>query len=90
MTSGWLTERDAGTRIDGSRNDLFVLRLTEHSGGGYLWNIDQLKASAFAIVRDALEAIDGDGIGGPVIRRGNRSARSSAVPAGIRFRPDRA
>jgi hypothetical protein len=29
-----LTERDAGTRIDGSRNDLFVLRLEEHSGGG--------------------------------------------------------
>lgn len=64
-----LTERDAGTRIDGSRNDLFVLRLEEHSGGGYLWNIDQLRASGFAIVRDALEAIDGDGIGGPVIRR---------------------
>lgn len=64
-----LTERDAGTRIDGSRNDLFVLRLKEHSGGGYLWNIDQLAASGFAIVRDALEAIDGDGIGGPVIRR---------------------
>jgi hypothetical protein len=64
-----LTERDAGTRIDGSRNDLFVLRLEEHSGGGYLWDIDQLKASGFGIVRDGLEAIDGDGVGGPVIRR---------------------
>lgn len=64
-----LTERDAGTRIDGSRKDLFVLRLKEHSGGGYLWNIDQLTASGFAIVRDALEAIDDDGVGGPVIRR---------------------
>lgn len=64
-----LTERDAGTRIEGSRNDLFVLRLKEHSGGGYLWNIDELAASGFAVVRDALEAIDGDGIGGPVIRR---------------------
>jgi Zn-dependent peptidase ImmA (M78 family) len=64
-----LTERDAGTRIDGSRNDLFVLRLEEHSGGGYLWDIDQLKASGFAIVCDELEAIDGEGIGGPVIRR---------------------
>lgn len=64
-----LTERDAGTRIDGSRNDLFVLRLEEHSGGGYLWDIDQLKASGFGIVRDELEAIDGDGVGGPVIRR---------------------
>jgi len=64
-----LTERDAGTRIDGSRNDLFVLRLEEHSGGGYLWDIDQLKTSGFAIVRDELEAIDDEGIGGPVIRR---------------------
>lgn len=64
-----LTERDADTRIEGSRNDLFVLNLKEHSGGGYLWNIDQLKASGFAIVRDGLEAIDGDGIGGPVNRR---------------------
>lgn len=64
-----LTERDAGTRIDGSRNDLFVLRLKEHSGGGYLWDIDQLKASGFAVVRDELEAIDADGVGGPVIRR---------------------
>ena len=64
-----LTQRDAGTRIDGSRNDLFVLRLEEHSGGGYLWDMDQLKASGFAIVRDELEAVDVDGIGGSVIRR---------------------
>jgi hypothetical protein len=66
----WLfTERDARARIDGSRNDLFVLRLREHSDGGYLWDIDQLKASGLAIVRDELEAIDGDGVGDPVIRR---------------------
>jgi len=64
-----LTERDAGTRIDGSRNDLFVLRLEEHSGGGYLWDIDQLKDSGFGVVRDELEAVDGEGVGGPVIRR---------------------
>lgn len=64
-----LTERDAGTRIDGSRTDLFVLRLQERSGGGYLWDIDQLKASGFAIVRDDVEAIDGDDVGGSAIRR---------------------
>lgn len=64
-----LTERDAGTRIDGSRNDLFVLRLEEHSGGGYLWDFEQLIASGFAIVRDDREAIDAQGIGGPVVRR---------------------
>jgi Zn-dependent peptidase ImmA (M78 family)/predicted secreted protein len=63
-----LTERDAGTQIDGSRNDHFVLRLNEHSGGGYLWNIDQLKESGFAVIRDGRESTDQDGIGGPVIR----------------------
>jgi Zn-dependent peptidase ImmA (M78 family) len=72
-----LTERDAGTRIDGSRNDLFVLRLKEHSGG-YLWDVDQLSASGFGIVRDELEAIDGEGVGGPVIRR------VTAMPPGAR------
>lgn len=64
-----LTERDADTRIDGSRNDLFVLRLAEHSGGGYLWNIDQLRASGLAVVGDALEDGDPDAVGGNVIRR---------------------
>lgn len=64
-----LTRRDARSRIDGSRNDLFVLRLEEHSGGGYLWDIDQLKASGFAIVRDDLQAIDAESVGGAVIRR---------------------
>lgn len=64
-----LTERDAGTRIDGSRNDHFVLRLNEHSGGGYLWNIDQLRNSGFAVVSDGRQASDDEGIGGPVTRR---------------------
>lgn len=64
-----LTERDADTKIDGSRNDLFVLRLAEHSGGGYLWDIDQLRASGFAVVGDALEEADSDTVGGHVIRR---------------------
>lgn len=63
-----LTERDAGTRIDGSRNDHFVLRLNEHCGGGYLWNIDQLRTSGFAIIRDDRELTDHEGVGGPVTR----------------------
>jgi hypothetical protein len=63
-----LTERDADTRIGGSRNDHFVLRLNERSGGGYLWNIDQLRASGFAILRDDRENPDPAGIGGPVVR----------------------
>lgn len=64
-----LTQRDAGTRIDGSRNDLFVIRLEEHSGGGYLWDIGQLKKSGFGIVRDELEVTDIEGVGGSVVRR---------------------
>jgi Zn-dependent peptidase ImmA (M78 family) len=63
-----LTEHDADTRIDGSHNDHFVLRLKEHSGGGYLWNIDQLRESGFAIIRDGRESTDQEGVGGPVIR----------------------
>ncbi|MEM1052785.1 MAG: ImmA/IrrE family metallo-endopeptidase [Pseudomonadota bacterium] len=64
-----LTERDAGTRIDGSRNDLFVLKLKEHSNGGYLWNLDELKASGFAIVQNEVEGVEPDSIGDPGIRR---------------------
>jgi Zn-dependent peptidase ImmA (M78 family)/predicted secreted protein len=64
-----LTERDAGTCIDGSRNDLFVIRLEEHSGSGYLWDLEQLKASGFAIVLDDLEDHNDEGIGSPVVRR---------------------
>lgn len=66
-----LTENDAGTAIDGSQNDLFVLRLEEHSGGGYLWDIEQLRESGFAVVKDETEALDDDddAVGGPVIRR---------------------
>lgn len=64
-----LTERDAGTRIDGSQNDIFVMQLTEHSGGGYVWDFDQLAASGFAVVADDRHAVDPDGVGGPVIRR---------------------
>jgi Zn-dependent peptidase ImmA (M78 family) len=63
-----LTERDAETRIDGSRTDHFVLRLNEHSGGGYLWNAEQLKQSGFAIVGDNRASLDEDGIGSHTIR----------------------
>jgi Zn-dependent peptidase ImmA (M78 family) len=64
-----LTERDAGVPIDGSRNDLFVLKLTEHSNGGYLWDIDQLQKSGFVIVNNEIEALETESIGDPGIRR---------------------
>lgn len=63
-----LTERDAQMQIDGSRHDLFVLRLNEHAGGGYLWNLDELRSSGFVVVRDGRDSIDTEGVGSPVIR----------------------
>jgi Zn-dependent peptidase ImmA (M78 family) len=58
-----LTGGDEGTVITGSKADLFVLRLPEHGGGGYLWDMDQIKETSFAIVRDEHEAVDPEGVG---------------------------
>jgi Zn-dependent peptidase ImmA (M78 family) len=63
-----LTEKDAETRIDGSRNDHFILRLNEHSGGGYLWNEDQLRESGFVVVGDKRESTNSDDVGSHVVR----------------------
>ncbi len=75
-----LTERDAGTRIDGSRNDTFVLSLKEHGTSGFIWDFDDLVSSGFAIVRDLREAADTHTIGGPAIRR--VTAVSDDIPRG--------
>lgn len=64
-----LTELDGGSRLEGSRNDLFVLRLAERGAAGYLWNFDQLAASGFAVLRDEREAIEEGAIGGANLRR---------------------
>jgi len=50
-----LTDRDEGSFIEGGRNDLFVVKLRENSGAGYLWNFDQLKNAGFAVVGDGRE-----------------------------------
>jgi Zn-dependent peptidase ImmA (M78 family) len=64
-----LSEVDEGARISGSRTDLFVLRLPEHSGGGYLWNFEQFKETGFAIVADERETPDSTSLGNHVIRK---------------------
>lgn len=64
-----LTERDQNARIDGSRDDLFVVRLEERSTAGYVWNFDELAGSGFALLRDVRESSDPEGVGGPVTRR---------------------
>jgi predicted secreted protein len=63
-----LTERDEGALIEGSRGDLFVMRLKEHSNAGYVWNFEALERTGFAIVRDEYEAPDNKTIGGVVTR----------------------
>ncbi len=63
-----VTEHDAGARLDGGPGDLFVVRLAEHSGAGYLWRIESIDGEALGVVADGREEIDSDGIGGPTIR----------------------
>ncbi|RYY28721.1 MAG: ImmA/IrrE family metallo-endopeptidase [Sphingomonadales bacterium] len=63
-----LTDRDAGAQIDGSCNDLFVIRLEERSGSGYIWSREQLAASGYVVVRDSNEALDSQTIGSPTMR----------------------
>ena len=63
-----LTSRDENTVIEGSRCDLFVLKLTEHSGAGYVWTFDELNEIGFAVVRDEREGEDGDTVGDHVTR----------------------
>ena len=47
-----LTEADEKSMIEGDSRDVFVLRLRENSGAGYLWNIDGLKNAGFLLFRD--------------------------------------
>ena len=55
--------------IEGGRNDLFVVRLRENSGAGYLWNFDQLRDAGFALVDDDREEDNPDAIGGVLTRK---------------------
>lgn len=64
-----LTERDEGLTLEGQPDDLFVLRLREKAGAGYLWNTTALVNAGFAILRDQREIPSPDkSVGGPVTR----------------------
>jgi Zn-dependent peptidase ImmA (M78 family) len=71
-----LSDRDEGAQIEGGRNDLFVVRLRENSGSGYLWSFDELKAAGFAVVADDQESDGTESVGGVLTRR--VTARSNA------------
>lgn len=64
-----LTERDEGLTIEGQPDDLFVLRLSEKGGAGYLWDTKGLIEAGFAILRDQREIPPPtEAVGGPVTR----------------------
>lgn len=77
----WLvTEHDAGMPVLAGPKDLFVLRLQENSGAGYLWRISSIDGEALAIVDDARAALAPAGIGGPTLR--HLTARALSRHAG--------
>ena len=64
-----LTEKDEGTQIAGEPNDIFIVRLKENSGAGYLWNLDQVRQAGFNIVADERKPFGlASEVGGPVAR----------------------
>lgn len=64
-----LSERDRGTIVQGGPNDVFLISLKEQSGAGYLWNVDELEKSGFAIVSDERRIPDAsEAVGGSVER----------------------
>jgi len=64
-----VTERDDGILLEGSRSDLVVVKVKEHSGSGYLWRLDDLADAGFAVVQDNIEVdSDDDAYGSAVFR----------------------
>lgn len=64
-----VTERDDGILLEGSKSDLVVIKVQEHSGSGYLWRLDDLAKAGLAVVKDSRAADpDKDLIGGIVFR----------------------
>ncbi len=63
-----ITERDDGFQLEGSHEDLVVVKVKEHSGSGYIWRLDDLESVGFAVVKDDLEDENDDSYGGIVFR----------------------
>lgn len=64
-----LTERDQGAAIYGEPDDLFIVRLKEHTGSGYLWDVKQVEAAGFVLMTDERQLFTEDGeVGGAVDR----------------------
>ena len=52
-----LTEHDSGANLRVGKYDLFVIRLREHSGAGYVWGTEELRQNGFALLSDIREEI---------------------------------
>lgn len=66
-----LTERDQGTVIQGGPEDIFIFRLKQNSGAGYLWSLDDLEDLGFSVMFDTVNLPDADAdviVGSPIDR----------------------
>jgi len=63
-----LTSQDEGVTLEGQPKALFLLTLNEKPAAGYLWNLDELKAQGFAILRDTRVVSTHNEVGSPVVR----------------------
>lgn len=64
-----LDQNDRETSLSGSRNDIFVLQLPEHSTGGYLWSVDDLDRFGFEVISDDREVNDQLTVGAETFRK---------------------
>lgn len=72
-----LSERDEGLTLEGASEDLFVVKLTEQGGAGYLWTTQSFVDAGFAILRDERQIPSPDkSVGGPATRELTVQARA--------------
>lgn len=63
-----LSEREAGTLVQASSNDLFVIELKEYRSTGYRWDFESLKNLGFIILNDEVTSEGSRKIGAPCYR----------------------
>lgn len=64
-----LTEKDEGGVIEAGRDDVFLLRLKEDTGAGYVWTFDELRDAGFVILKDGREPVPEGQMGAATVRR---------------------
>ena len=64
-----VSEKDRGSQILGSPDDLIVVALDEHVAGGYTWDIEGVSRAGMTLEKDGRITATQHLIGGPVRRR---------------------